>query len=176
MPSASPAPSPTHNITKSEHYKIFRQYMMREDDLINHRLNWNLAIQGFLFATYGFSVQKLAEIHAKALVEKGSDIAGQLANSTEVAPLRLLVTAIPWVGFLMAVFVWLAVIAAKIALEQLHIDWKDKVRPNYPDQPHLPDVAGAGVSMAVRLGFYAPLAIPVIFIVAWIWIAFFSKH
>jgi hypothetical protein len=144
--------------------------MMREDDLINHRLSWNLAIQGFLFATYGFSVQKLAEVHAKALVEKGSDLAGQLANSVGVAPLRLLVMAIPWVGLLMALFVWFAVIAAKIALEQLHKDWNQICR-NYPDQPQLPDVAGAGVPMAVRLGFYAPLAIPLIFILAWLFIA-----
>jgi hypothetical protein len=165
-------PAPNHNITKCEHYDIYRRYMMREDDLINHRLGWNLAIQGFLFATYGLSVQKLAEIHTKALVERGRETADQLLHSLDVAPLHLLVTVIPWVGVLMAFFVWLAVVAAKIALEQLHEDWKEKIRPKYPEEPHLPDVAGAGVSMAVRLGFYAPLVIPLTFVVAWLFIAF----
>src|ERR1051325_2213045 len=46
------------------HYKIFRDYIEHEDGLIDKRLLWNINIQGFLFATYGFSVQKLAEVQA----------------------------------------------------------------------------------------------------------------
>jgi hypothetical protein len=165
MPAATPATN--HNITKCEHYNIFRQYMMREDDLINHRLSWNLAIQGFLFASYAFSVQKLAEIHTKALVEKGSEVARQLANSAETAPLRLLIFIIPLVGLSMASFVWFAVLAAKMALEKLHTDWQH-VSLGYPEQPYLPDTAGAGVPTAVRFGFKAPLWIQAIFIAAWV--------
>ena len=51
----------SHEITKAEHFKIFRDYMQHEDNLINQRVSWNSTIQGFLFATYGLSQQKLPD-------------------------------------------------------------------------------------------------------------------
>jgi hypothetical protein len=60
---------------------------MREDELLNHRITWNLAIQGFLFATYGFSIQKLAEVQSKALVDNAT--VAQQVNQSHGGP-------VPW--------------------------------------------------------------------------------
>lgn len=57
----SPRTLPIH-----EHFAIFRKYIDHEDQLIHERLLWNITIQGFLFAAYGFAVTKLAEIQSKA--------------------------------------------------------------------------------------------------------------
>jgi len=157
-------------LTKWEHYKIFRDYMQREDELINYRINWNLAIQGFLFATYGFSLQKLAEVQSKALIEKGSEAALRLGSYADVNHLKALVAVIPWVGGVMAFVVWLAVWGAKMALRQLDTDWNDIRKIKYPAEPFLPGMTGGGVPSAVSLGFYAPLAIPLIFVLAWLWV------
>ena len=54
-------PQSSHEITKAEHFKIFRDYMQHEDNLINQRVSWNSTIQGFHFATYGLSQQKLPD-------------------------------------------------------------------------------------------------------------------
>jgi hypothetical protein len=63
---------PEH-LTKREYFEIFRKYRICEQDLINHRLTWNLAIQGLLFATYGLCLQKLAELESG---ENGAHIEG----------------------------------------------------------------------------------------------------
>ncbi|MDF0522836.1 hypothetical protein P0R31_36995 [Bradyrhizobium yuanmingense] len=46
-------------------YETFRSYARHEDNLINNRLTWILTIHGFLYATYGFTIQKKLEIIEK---------------------------------------------------------------------------------------------------------------
>jgi hypothetical protein len=167
--------SPT-TLTKWEHFEIFRDYVKREDELINQRLTWNLAIQGFLFATYGFSLQKLAEVQSKALIEKGAEFAKQVATHSDVIHLKSLVALMPWVGALMAFVVWLAILAARLAIAQLNKNWNDAKGIHTGTQPDLPDLLGGGVAFANSLGFWAPLAIPLIFVVGWAWIGSVLAH
>jgi hypothetical protein len=42
-------------------YDIFRRYLEHEDNLINSRLTWSLTIHGFLFASYGILLGKIAD-------------------------------------------------------------------------------------------------------------------
>lgn len=53
-------------------YATYRAYVQHEDDLTNNRLNWNFTIQGFLFAAYSFSLQKIAEVRADMLNSKAA--------------------------------------------------------------------------------------------------------
>jgi hypothetical protein len=68
--------------TKLQYFKLFRAYRLREHDLLNHRLTWYLTIQGFLFVTYGYCVQKPAEI------EVGENGANPCSASYAVAQLN----------------------------------------------------------------------------------------
>jgi hypothetical protein len=43
-------------------YETFRSYIRHEDGLINNRITWMLTIHGFLYASYGFTIQKKLEI------------------------------------------------------------------------------------------------------------------
>jgi hypothetical protein len=43
-------------------YKTFREYIRHEDALINNRMTWVFTIHGFLYATYGFTIQKKLEV------------------------------------------------------------------------------------------------------------------
>src|SRR5271155_2266738 len=56
QPPPLPQPTPTPKYSRTHlmrHYKIYRDYMKHEDDLLNHRTTWLLIFQGFLFATLG---------------------------------------------------------------------------------------------------------------------------
>jgi hypothetical protein len=46
-------------------YEAFRNYARHEDNLINNRVMWLLSIHGFLYATYGLTLQKKLEIIEK---------------------------------------------------------------------------------------------------------------
>ena len=148
-------PQSSHEITKAEHFKIFRDYMQHEDNLINQRVSWNSTIQGFLFATYGLSQQKLPD------PKPGP---GALHN------LETLVRTIPWLGFGLSILVFLAVLAATLAHRRLADDWRVRVSPCYPDKQYLPDIAAGGVKAAGWLGFGTPVLIPIFFAVAWLYI------
>src|SRR5437879_8379854 len=63
-------------------YRIFRTYVEHEDDLINQRQTWNLTIQGFLFASYAFSLQKLVEAESRAVIDAKCYAAGVLGQCT----------------------------------------------------------------------------------------------
>jgi hypothetical protein len=43
-------------------YQQFRDYAKHEDGLINNRMTWIFNIHGFLYATYGFTIQKKLEV------------------------------------------------------------------------------------------------------------------
>ena len=144
-------------ITKLQYFKIFRTYRLAEQKLLNHRLTWNLAIQGFLFATYGFSLQKLAE------VEANPTFVTQVKLNFGVAQLKVLLVAIPLVGCVLSMFVWFAVRGAQLALKRLLDDWKENVEAQHP-KPYLPDPAGAGEPLALRRGFFPPYFIPIAFV------------
>lgn len=65
-PSATPPAAPASPLPdKLDAYKVFRNYLEHEDALINQRITWMLTIHGFLYATYGFTLQKVIEINEK---------------------------------------------------------------------------------------------------------------
>jgi hypothetical protein len=139
----------SHEITKVEHFKIFRDYIKREDDLIDHRVSWNSIIQGFLFSAYGLSQQKGAP------------------NNLEILGRR-----IPWFGMALSIIVLLSLAGAVLAHERLRKDWRIRVEPYYPARPYLPGIAAGGLDAAGWLGFAAPVLIPIFFAAAWLLIIF----
>jgi hypothetical protein len=140
------------------HYKIFRDYVEHEDGLINNRLMWNITIQGFLFATYGFSVQKLAEVQAS----NGTESIG----GTGVFALRWLIIILPILGSFVSYYSWRGVRAAQKAIGRLEDTWTTITKP--PDGPRLPGLTGGGDEANHTEGFLAPKVFPWIFVVAWV--------
>lgn len=147
------------NLPIHQHFKIFRDYEEHEDDLINSRLQWNITIQGFLFATYGFSLQKLAEVQATGM---------------GVFALRWLIFVLPIVGMSISVFSWKSIDAAQTAIRNLGAHWKRIVGTQNPQLPNLvgggdpiDDKPGEEALNAHKRGFWAQTCFPWIFIVAW---------
>lgn len=150
-------------ITRREYFKIFREYRLAEQNLLNHRLTWNLALQGFLFATYGLSLEKMAGLQAE---ENGAKI--HKVASDVMSHLQLLLKAIPLVGVSLSVCILTAVIGSWLALKNLDQGWRDNIDDKRP--PYVPSPKGGGSNAALLLGFVPPVFIPLIFAVAWVWI------
>jgi len=155
----------SETIRTLDYFKAFRKYRICEQGLLNHRLTWNLALQGFLFATYGLSLQKLAELQAK---ENGADITLKQARYT-VEQLRILLQTTPWIGLLLSICVLLAVCGSWFSLRNLKREWDTKV-PHNENSPYIPNPSGGGSNVAFYLGFVPPAFIPMIFAVAWLYI------
>jgi hypothetical protein len=175
------------SLSYEAHYKLFRDYIEHEDSLINERLLWIINIQGFLFATYGFSVQKLADVQA---LPHAKELAGAKA-------LYWLILILPILGVAISFYSLKGVKAAQNAIRQLTADWLEarKQHTGHPPRilselPKLPVIIGGGykgrasgdygghsrwaVFPGHRLpdahseGFRAPIMFPVIFIVVWL--------
>jgi hypothetical protein len=61
-------------------YEVFREYIKHEDSLINNRVTWLSQIHGFLYATYGFTLQKKLEIMQQVAVHVDSSDASASTN------------------------------------------------------------------------------------------------
>jgi hypothetical protein len=140
------------------HYKIFRDYAEHEDGLVNNRLMWNITIQGFLFATHGLSVQKLAEVQAS---QGGAESIGGIG----VFALRGLLIILPVLGGVVSYYSWRGVRAAQKAISRLEDTWATIAQP--PNGPRLPGLTGGGDKSNHTEGFLAPKVFPWIFVVAW---------
>jgi hypothetical protein len=156
------------NLPLHQHFKIFRDYIEHEDGLIDKRLLWNINIQGFLFATYGFSLQKLAE------VEAGSKWHGATPEMIGAKALYWLIFVLPFLGIFISVYSFKGVRAAQHAIRKLKADWGDAKNQHMGNSlPALPGITGGGYESrpdkddAHKAGFKAPLMFPLIFITVW---------
>jgi hypothetical protein len=157
-----PTNSPGIGIHK--HYQIFREYVEHEDALVNNRVLWNINIQGFLFAAYGFSVQALAQ-----------DFLNFGRKMSAVEPLIILVVMLPIVGISVSYFSLKGVKAAQKAISDLKAQWDEVVKKLYAasDPDLLPCLIGGGkpsepsTVQKHNWGFLAPKGIPIICIIVW---------
>jgi hypothetical protein len=89
-------------------FKVYRDYIQHEDDLLHQRSSWNLTVQGFLFAAYGVLLQQ-------SLKE------GATPNESIY---RCLAWMLPVMGAIISGSVFLSVTAASKALDALGCKWK----------------------------------------------------
>lgn len=160
-----------------EHYKIFRDYVEHEDELIANRLSWNITIQGFLFATYGLSIQKLTEV----LTPHGTY--GPVSRiPLELKSLQWLTIVLPVFGMLISGISFFGVQAAQNAIEGLNEIWARVPKPE--GSPLLPELTGGATRQSSKIGskqnparganqnhskgFWAPKIFPLLFIAAWL--------
>jgi hypothetical protein len=162
---------PTLHAGHLEIYSAFRDYVKHEDDLTNNRLNWNLTMQGFLFAAYSFSIQKIADQKAALLTAKTptpAQVSRHIDIDLSIDALQHGIVIICGVGLAVSVFVFLGALGAQIATSHLRCKWRDE-----HDEGCLPRVVGGGSTPAYILGAVAPLCIPLVLTLAWLLLFFY---
>ena len=70
-------------VTNEEVYKIHRDYLEHEDELVHHRTTALITIQSFLIATFGFTYQKKYEIAEKLFSQDKSLTPAALGSITD---------------------------------------------------------------------------------------------
>jgi hypothetical protein len=181
--STVPPPQPTvplpAELDHCRHYEIFRDYVKHEDELINNRLNWNFTIQGFLFAAYTFSLQKVSEVRENILLHLPSQALQVVLNShiLGLRELRIAMVMVALVGLSVSGWVYLSVSAARIAIDEVVRKWHT-LYPDYGSNPtagkrnthgpYLPGLTGGGHVSTHDFGFMAPRALPLGFVAAWL--------
>jgi hypothetical protein len=145
MSVTQPPPFPTQD--EREYYKLYRDRITIEDQLVYYRVSWLLISQSIMF-----SVWASAFFRARAAGDKGQAIGWQGTVCLAV------------LGILICVIVYAGILAAIAAASQLRREY-DQNHPQGSRHPRVPSLVSEGwVHVCGRLG---PLALPPLFVAAW---------
>ena len=125
-------------------FDIIRSEIKHEDDLIGQRVSWFTASQAFLLT-------------ALAIAHQGKATLPTSANNA-------LFPLIPIVALCSSVLILFGVVAGIAALSQ----WRARFRALAITHPDVPRVLHDG--WIVIMGWSAPLMLPLVFIVAWVYL------
>lgn len=132
------------DVPTAELYHVLRNEVKHEDDLIGQRVNWFTASQAFLLVSL-------------AIAHRGETDMPTPANNT-------LFPLVPIVALSSSILIFLGVIAGIGALAQ----WRGRLRALARRHPELPYVKYE--HLIVPAAWSAPVLLPVVFILAWIYL------
>ena len=175
----SPEPrseAPTAILSAEEHrrivelFEIYRDYMKHEDNLINFRVTWFMALQAAMFAAYGFLAQ---DVFRSGAFKYGDGLFPLMhgLQPFRPSPWLAVVVLLCVFGMMSSVISLFSVRAASRAMKALSRRWRDTVLQGREYEP-LPDVMGAGDRRAVVLGWLFAHALPVASLMVWCAIVF----
>ena len=137
-------------LTTLDHYRLIRERIEHEDNLIVQRLSWLVASQSFLFTAY-------------AIVLNGLSAPPPTAMPSFVRQMMAVHRLIPIVAILTSSLIYAGVLAAVRAMAQLRRLYSARVGA---EAEVLPPIQVATVTR--RFGFAAPVLLPLVFIVVWL--------
>jgi hypothetical protein len=135
-------------VASLDQYRMVRQQIEHEDNLVNQRLSWLLSSQSFFFTAYAISLNGPTIIRSKSL------------EST----VGLLILLLPLVSILSAVLIGLTVWAGMWTMQKLRHRYGREMIQKFGDE--LPPIQSTGG--ALFLGHFAPIFLPALFIVIWL--------
>jgi hypothetical protein len=160
-------------------YETFRNYVRHEDNLINNRLSWILTIHGFLYATYGFTLQKELEVIRGPLAADFHN--SPLCHSLSQAEIFLLCIAL--VGACISILGWRSIRAAHKSASSVDFVFRsnaihtmttirngndDTDLQVFLDAYNFPAILGGGNKRIPGSGISAAFVIPWILFVSWL--------
>lgn len=110
-------------------YEIFRSYVRHEDNLINNRMTWMLSIHGFLYASYGLTIQKKMEVYEKiqtGYLTRGDTSPNAFENYLRTGDLwfailqgDVFIVLISLVGIVISFYAFISIRAAKLSIKSI---------------------------------------------------------
>jgi hypothetical protein len=147
MPSPDPAEQRSSAAAEARftRYRLIRDEIVHEDGLIGTRLGWFLASQAFLLSALATA--------------NGNERKMPAWNTNYFFPL------IPLVAIVSCLLIFAGLLAGVATLQR----WRRLMKtPEYDDSQHLPRITRD--AWIIRLGWAAPIALPVIFLIAWLYL------
>ena len=142
----------TEKISGLDTYRVFRDRIEHEDNLIIQRLSWLVASQSFLFTAYAITTNGLSSLDPK--------LAGRFVEQA-----GLLFRLIPTVAIGVALLIYISILAALKAIRQIRYLYKLSALPS-----ELPPIQTAATTRL--LGLFAPLLLPLLFVSVWLVLLF----
>jgi hypothetical protein len=142
-------------IGDADYYKLIRARLEHEDGLIVNRLAWLMASQSFLFTAYAIVLNGLATPAAQSILNHHAR----------------LIRLIPFVGIASSALISAGILAAIRAMAWLRGQFRSRV----PDEAALglpPIQTPRSISM---MGLAAPLILPGVFVVVWLYLLVVSQ-
>jgi hypothetical protein len=131
-------------VSELDRYRLVRQQIEHEDNLISQRLSWLLGSQSFLFTAYAISLNGPVQIRLKPYE----------------SAVGLLIVLLPLVAILSSLLIGTAVLAGMWTMYKLRRDFRSC------ELAGIPPVQSTGG--ALLLGQFAPAFLPALFIVIWL--------
>ena len=131
-----------------DYYRLVRERIEHEDNLIVQRLSWLVASQSFLFTAY-------------AIVTSG--LTSQPSSNTThfIKQMYRLFDLIPVVGTLTSILIYASILAAVAAMRRLRNAYRSRLAKD--------DDLPIQTLPSIRLfGYSAPLLLPLVFIIVWL--------
>jgi hypothetical protein len=135
-------------VSTLDQFRLVRQQIEHEDNLISQRLSWLLGSQSFLFTAYAISLNGPAQMHSKVF------------EST----VALLIVLLPLVAIVSAMLIWVAVLAGVWTMYKLRHAFQRKFLAEF--QTDIPPVQSTGG--ALIMGHFAPVFLSPLFLVVWL--------
>ena len=146
-----PSPAPNEEISSAEdqarftRYRLIRDEIVHEDGLIGQRLGWFLASQAFLLSALATA--------------NGGERRMPAWSTNYFFPL------VPLVAIVSCLLIFAGLLAGVATLQR----WRRLMTTSeYHDIARLPRIARD--AWIIRLGWAAPVALPVIFLIAWVYV------
>jgi hypothetical protein len=140
------APLNLESLSPLDWYRMIRDQIQHEDNLIVQRLAWLMAAQSFFFTGY-------------AIIANGTPTP---RNQLLAKQQDLLFNIIPAVACLSDLLIYASVIAGIIALHRLRLTYSQHLAPD----DFVPAIQGSGLTRS--LGIASPLLLPLVFLAAWL--------
>jgi hypothetical protein len=140
-------PARVSPLSAVESYRMLRDQLQHEDNLITQRLSWLMGSQAFLFTAYAI-VLNGPERPKNALIGSLQDV---------------LLGTLPVVGFLSAALIYVSIIAGVLAM--INIYRFTQSRNDVGDVDRFLPLRGKKLTR--YLGFASPILLPPLFILVW---------
>ncbi len=137
-------------VSPLERYRLFRDRIEHEDNLIIQRLSWLMASQSFLFTAY-------------AIVTNGLNASTTDMKNKYASHLSILGSIVPIVALLNSLLILISILAALKAIREL--------RCGYEKHGATLDILPLQTSRTARIGgMSAPVLLPLLFLAVWLYL------
>jgi len=135
-------------VSELDRYRLVRQQIEHEDNLVSQRLSWLLGSQSFLFTAFAINLNGPLQLHNKMFEGTAA----------------LLMMLLPLVAILSAFLIGMSVWAGTWTMYKLRHRYAKPLDATFHGE--IPSVQSAGG--ALYLGHFAPIFLPALFIVIWL--------